>query len=301
MLDRLRRLLEDPPPDFIFEFSEAGISWARRGKTLTAGFAPLEPGVLSVSPVRDNVLLPEKLEQAVLALAPPSGGKRRRPAALILPDYCGRVAVLDFDSFPSEPQEQMALVRFRVKKSVPFDLEAASVSFHVQPHTSGGKKRDVVVAVVSLEILARYEAPLRVAGLHPGFVTISALAAMNLLQGVGMEVLAKLSGKVLSVAVVENGNLRVFRSVEMDDQTPQAVSAVLFPTFAYVEDAFQRRPERLLLCGFGPFGEAITPFLEGELQTPVASLRGPGGALGPFNAGLMGYLEGARLSLGAAA
>ncbi len=67
------------------------------------------------------------------------------------------MAVLDFDSFPSVPQEQSSLVRFRVKKSVRADLDKASVSYYVQAHLSGGKKKDVVIAVLSLEILARYE------------------------------------------------------------------------------------------------------------------------------------------------
>src|SRR5262249_15406944 len=159
-------------PEFIFEFSETGIAWAHHNKTQSSGFQPFTAEVLSISPVRDNVINAEKLEETVLKLVPPAASKRRRPAAIILPDYCGRVAVLDFDTFPSDPQEQMSLVRFRVKKSVPFDLEAANVAFHVQPHSQGGKKRDIVVAVVSQEIMARYEAPLRVAGLHAGLVTL---------------------------------------------------------------------------------------------------------------------------------
>ena len=52
---------------------------------------------------------------------------------LILPDYCARVAVLDFDTFPSDPAEQLALVRFRIKKSVPFDVDSAIVSYVEQP------------------------------------------------------------------------------------------------------------------------------------------------------------------------
>ena len=32
-------------------------------------------------------------------------------------------AVLAFDQFPTDPREQASLVRFRMKKSVPFDVE----------------------------------------------------------------------------------------------------------------------------------------------------------------------------------
>jgi len=299
---KLRRVFEDPPPEFIFELSEAGIAWARRAKTLRTGFEPLPADIVSVSPTRDNVLQPDKLAAAIARLAAPlSSQKKRRPAALILPDYCGRVAVLDFDTFPSEPREQHSLVRFRVKKSVPFDLDAASVSFHVQPHPTGGKRRDVVVAVVSLEILARYEAPLRAAGLHPGFVTLSALSALHLLQGGRLEVMAKLSGNVLSVAVVENGALRMYRCVGLEQVMPADLMDVLFPTFAYVEDELKRRPDCLLLCGFGAFGDQVAGDFQSELGTPVEAVRSLYGPPGPVDAGMLGYLQSLGLELGAAA
>lgn len=300
ILQKLKHIVEEPPPELILEFSEAGIAWARRGVTVETGFAPLDPSVLSVSPVRDNVLAPDKLDLAIQKLVPAAANKKRRPTAVILPDFCGRVAVLDFDSLPSDPAEQLSLVRFRVKKSVPFDLEAASVSFAIQPHGSG-KRRDVVVAVVAHEILARYEAPLRMAGLHPGLVTISALAAMNLVHDSALAVTAKLSGKVLSVAVTENETLRLFRCVELDHVTPEEITAVLFPTLAFVEDELKRRPQRLMLCGFGAFGDSISGELARELNVSVESLRSPWGAPTPFNAGLMGYLQSAGLSIGAAA
>src|SRR5260370_858515 len=79
-----------------FELSEAGIAMARTGKTPELGFRALEPGVISVSPLRDNILEPEKLATIVRSLVPPNGSRKRRDAALILPDLCARVSVLDF-------------------------------------------------------------------------------------------------------------------------------------------------------------------------------------------------------------
>ncbi|MBI3209569.1 MAG: hypothetical protein HYZ37_11800 [Candidatus Solibacter usitatus] len=301
-MQQLRHLVDEPPPEFLFEFSDAGIAWAHHGRFWRFGFESLEPGVLSATPVRDNILLPEKLEAAVRSLVPAvPGSKRRRPAAIILPDYCGRIAVLDFDSFPNEWHEQMALVRFRVKKSVPFDLDSASVSFHVQPHPGGGKRRDVVVAVVSLDILARYEAAVRVAGLQPGLVTISALSALHLLDSPGLDVTAKISGRVLSIAVTEHNMLRLFRCVELDTVTPEEIGAVLYPTFAYVEDEFKKRPARLLLCGFGDMVPDASRILGAEMQVQVEPLRSHLGLPGPYNAGLLGYVRSTGIDLGAVA
>ena len=49
LLNKLRHVLAEPPPEYVFEFSEAGIAWAHHGKTETSGFEPLEPGVISVT------------------------------------------------------------------------------------------------------------------------------------------------------------------------------------------------------------------------------------------------------------
>ena len=82
------------------------------------GFPPLEAGTLEVSPVEDNVRQPEAVTAALKSVAPAddlkkrTGSKKRRRAALILPDYAARVNVLDFDSFPAAPEEQLAWFAF---------------------------------------------------------------------------------------------------------------------------------------------------------------------------------------------
>ena len=64
-------------------------------------------------------------------------------------------------------------MRFRVKKTVPFDIESAAVSYWVQPAAGSKGKVEVVAVTVALEILARYEALFRNAGFQPGEVTTS--------------------------------------------------------------------------------------------------------------------------------
>jgi type IV pilus assembly protein PilM len=291
ILTRLRRIVEEPLPEFAFELSPAGIAYARHGKTLHLGFEPLEPDVLVVSPLHDNVARPEALFERVRALAPPNGRPRRRTAALILPDYCTRVAVLDFDAFPSDPQEQLSLVRFRIKKGIPFELESARVSYQVQSGGTGGKKYQVVVAVAALEIVARYEAGFRAVGFEPGYVTTSSLAALHLLGKDGGRVLAKLSGEALAVSVVEGESLRLVRCVELPEVSVREVMAVLYPTFAYIEDELARRPENLLLCGFGAMSESVASQIESEFGIRVQPLRSRLGQPDHANAGLLGYLE----------
>jgi type IV pilus assembly protein PilM len=295
VLSQLRRLVEDPPPAYAFEVSQAGIAYAHQGKTLEIGFHPIEPDVLVITPLRDNVARPEQLFELVRSLAPTNGKSRRRTAALILPDYSSRIAVLDFEAFPSKAEEQLPLVRHRIKKSIPFDLDSARVSYTVQTAGGSGKKYQVVVAVSALEIVARYEAAFRSGGFEPGYVTTSSLAALHLLEHDGIRVVAKLSGGVLSVSAVEREGLKLARCVELAELTPQEVMGVLYPTFAYVEDQMSARPNSLVLCGFGELTEAVSRQCESELGVDVKPLQSRFGEPDETNAGLFGYLESMRI------
>ncbi len=292
-LKTITNFVHDPAPAYAFELSEAGIAWAKTAKGgPQIGFQPIEPDMLSVSPLKDNVTQPGALTEKIRAISANGDSKKRRGAAVILPDYCCRVAILDFDSFPADPAEQLSLVRFRVKKTVPFDAESAGISFHSQSIGSGDQKRvEVVAAVVALEILARYEAVFRAAKLHPGYITTSALAAMDLVHVPGVAVAVKLSGRVLTISIIDGKILKLVRCVELGDVSAEEMMSVLFPTFAYIEDEMKTRPERMLLCGFGAMAAQLGPQWEAELGVAVEPLRSRFGAPDQYNAGLLGYLE----------
>lgn len=284
----LANLLQDPPPTHAFELSEEGIAFAPVSQPSLAKFERFEPGVLVVSPVNDNIQQPQTVLQHIKALAPGNGRKRR--AAVILPDYCARVAVLDFDTFPAESEEQQALVRFRLKKSVPFEVETAVVSYVQQPKSAGGKV-EVLAAVMPSEIVKQYEAPFQLAGFHPGLVTTSSLAALNLIPPAGITLLVKLSGRVLSVVVLQGDAVNLARCVELEGSRPEDIESVLHPTIAYVEDELKARPRQIWLAGFGAEADHLAARWQQEWGVPVGSLQSRFGVPLKGNAGLLGYLE----------
>lgn len=277
----ITRMITDPPPQHIFEFSDAGIAFAQGELT---GFEGLPEGALEVSPLEDNLKQPDVILRAVEKIAPAGSHRKRRPAAVILPDYAARVSVLDFDSFPTAAEEQAQLVRFRVKKTVPFDIDSAAVSYFAQP--AAGKRVEVVAVTVPIEILAKYEALFRQAQFHPGEVTTATLAALNLYRDPEVAVLAKLAGRILTVAVVAQGRLKLFRCLSLEEASEEEILAVLHPTFAYVEDELGVKVAKLVLCGFDhpPAG----------LEVAAEPLRSRFGVPNAYNAGLIGYLEGAQ-------
>ncbi len=288
-LDKLKGLLQDPPPAMAFEISEAGIAAARIGDRAELDFQPLRPGTLAVSPLKENVMDAEEFQRAVKSLSATQAARKRKDVALILPDFSTRISVLDFDSFPGDPKEQASLIRFRLKRSVPFDVESAALSYATQ-HTAN-KKVEVVVVMVPLEIISRYEAPFRAAGMNPGLVTTSSIATLELAPEAGLSVVAKMSGHVLTVLVRDKSALRLARCLELPSADLADISAVLLPTFVYVEDNLGGRAEKLLLCGFGAdSSEAERRFRE-DLEVEVEPLRSPLGTPGENNAGLLGYLR----------
>jgi type IV pilus assembly protein PilM len=269
-----------------FEISQAGIAAARIGSRAEMDFAPLPEGALVISPLKENVIDEEGFSQAVRSLIT---NQKRKDVALILPDFCARLAVLDFDSFPTEPKEQASLIRFRLKRSLPFDAESAALSYHAQPAVR--KHIDVVAVMSPQDIVSRYEAPFRAAGLQPGLVTTSSMAALELASDGGLSVMAKITGHVITVLVREKSTLKLVRCLEIPSSSLEDIAAVLAPTLVYVEDNLGGRADRLILCGFGAQAEEAQRRFETELGINVETLRSPLGVPGENNAGLLGYLR----------
>src|SRR5580704_15538521 len=101
-----------------------------------------------------------------------SMGGRSRDVIALLPDAAVRVVLLDFETLPSNRQEAEGVVRFRLKKSLPFDVEKAKVSYHAQPANQAVR---VVAAVALTSVIEEYEAAFIQAGYSPGVVLPSML------------------------------------------------------------------------------------------------------------------------------
>ncbi|HVW08330.1 MAG TPA: hypothetical protein VHC90_07090 [Bryobacteraceae bacterium] len=280
-LDTIQSFLKDPPPEFAFEISAAGIAMSRTRPPAVAQRMPLPEGVVVPSPVKENVTDPAVFADAVRKLVPnPSGHPL---VTLILPDNAMRLSVLDFDNLPEKEEERTALIRFRLKKTVPFDVETASVAWFAQP----GNK--VIAALAPAGTIAQYEAPFRAAKLRPGVVMPAALAMLELLPLSGSFLVAHLHSGALSVLVVSNGILTLVRSLELASHSDSAVDfldeivAGLYATRIYMEDQGDMKPDRLYLAGFGDDTSRAAQRLGAELDLPVEFVQ-------QADPGLAGYL-----------
>src|SRR5437660_12214753 len=103
-------------------------------------------------------------------------------AALILTHPVIRVFVQHFEDFPRSSEEAIPLLRWKLKKSVPFEADETIISYFRQAPREAGV--DIVTAVARLRIIREYESLAECVGLQPGVVLSSCLAALSLLDGV---------------------------------------------------------------------------------------------------------------------
>ncbi len=296
--DTFQRWMADPPPDRLFEIAESSL----------AACSPRSPGQprcevlpergLTASPSTPN-LSKAFLYRDVLPRISPLNGKRRPTTAIVIPDYAARMSILDFQEFPASEAERAALIRFRLRKSVPFHIDEAQLSYAVQ--IDEPKRVEVLAVAIARPILEEYETVFTEAGYRVGLVVPSSLAALGLCDAAqpGLTLLVKAAGDSMSVVLFEQGQVRLVRCLDLTGNEAEAehpadgdfMLPLLQQTLAYAEDQLGRAVGTILLCGFGADSERIGRLAQQEFGVAHAPLRSRFGAASKETAGLLGLLE----------
>ncbi|HMF75638.1 MAG TPA: hypothetical protein VK604_08255, partial [Bryobacteraceae bacterium] len=209
-----------------------------------------------------------------------------------------RMAILDFEEFPVGEPERVALLRFRLRKSVPFPIDEAQLSYSVQMEEKG--RIEVLAVAVARPILQEYETIFMDAGYRVGMVIPSSIAALPLCEAgqKGVTLLAKSAGPILSVLLAEQGRVRLVRCLDLtsDEHEKQrgwekTVPPLLQQTLAFAEDQLGQKVSRAVLCGFEEETEPLGAQMEREFGIPFSPVRSRFGVALKGNAGLLGLLE----------
>lgn len=289
-------MISEPPPDRLFELTERAIAFASSENPETAGLARTDERSLAPSPSGPNLINPQSFREIVDRSAPILN-PRRNNAALIVPDYAVRMAVLDFQEFPQAEEERLALLRFRLRKSVPFHIEEARLAYSVQLQEP--KRIEVLAVAIARPILVEYESVLTEAGYRVGLVVPSTVAALPLFTTAenGLTLAMKTAGTTLSVLLLEAGRVRLARCLDLaagedvPEYANESVLDLLQQTVAFAEDQIGKGVSRILLCGFGARTETIGSLAGNEFKVPYEIVRSRFGAATEENAGLLGLLE----------
>ena len=200
-----------------------------------------------------------------------SVGGRSRDVIAVLPDAAVRVALLDFDALPAKPDEAEAVVRFRLKKSLPFDVDKAKVSYHAQ---ITGKGVRVVAAVVLSNVLEDYEAAFREAGYTPGVVLPSMLAALGAANAEQPTLVVKVDARTTSIAILDKNQLLLFRTLENSRGvtiTGEQLAEEVYPSIVFFQDTYSLNLERIFIAGLPESGGAA-PALQAQTGAEVRDL-----------------------------
>jgi type IV pilus assembly protein PilM len=139
---------------------------------------------------------------------------RTRQITLVVPDSSVRVLLLDFDALPGKQVEALPVVRFRLKKLLPFDADGAAISYQVMSITRSMVR--VVAVAMPREVLAEYESVVREAGFEPGAILPSTLAVLaGLEESDAPALLINAGPEAVTAAIVRSGILLLHRSVDM--------------------------------------------------------------------------------------
>lgn len=218
--------------------------------------APLPADAVHAGIHEANLVRPAEISaamRATLARVEP----RSRSVSLIVPDASVRIFVLDFDTLPARRDEAIPVLRFRLRKSVPFDTEQAGISYQVLSEGSARLETawKVLVTVIPGPILAEYESALRGAGYESGVVLPACLAALCSFESQQSELIAYLGTHSLTTAIVSGSDFLLYRTIDLPSE-PAAQRAELHRSVdvacAFYEDTLQAAPHRLLYAGLLP-------------------------------------------------
>jgi type IV pilus assembly protein PilM len=241
----------------------------------------LPPGALVPSLATENIVQRDVLREAVLAVLEAIGA-RARDVIAVVPDAACRVALLDFETLPERAQEANAIVRFRLKKSLPFDAEKAAISYRA---TRDAQSVKVVAAVMLDTVLKEYESLFEQYGSSPGVVVPSGIAALGLVEANEAALTLKVDPLSTSVAIVESDQLLLYRTLEhagKDTLTAEQLADDIYPSVVYCQDNFHISVRQLLVAGLPGFAQ-FAPELEQHTGLMVQEIVPPGMPAGASN------------------
>jgi type IV pilus assembly protein PilM len=183
LVRRVTRWLDAMPhPHLAIEFASdrvAAARWSRTGSLDAFSVEVLPAGAIVPSAVETNVVNTAAVRAAVSKACDRVRAKEE-DVALILPDPVIRVFVQHFEEFPRSVEEAEPILRWKLKKSLPFEADETVISFMRQAPRENGV--DVLTALARLRVIREYEALAESAELRPGVVLSSSLTAIALLD-----------------------------------------------------------------------------------------------------------------------
>jgi type IV pilus assembly protein PilM len=256
---KLPSILTTPAPAIALEIGSRQVSAlavTRHGTATVISAHAVETipaGAVTPSLVGQNVSDRAALGRAV-AQALGRLGTRPRRIALVLPDAIAKVSLVRLDAVPPGARDLDQLIRWHVRKSAPFPIEDAQVTYSPGAGWPDGA-REFIVALARRDVVREYESVCEEAGAYAGMVDLSAFSLVNaVLASVravqGDWLLVHVTAGSGTIVILRDGDLIFYRNRAEggDDSLPDLVHQ----TAMYYEDRLEGRGfARVLITASG--------------------------------------------------
>ena len=258
--------------------SGASVEW-RGGRPVIAAHAIelLPAGALVSSLTAANVVDRVAVAGAVSRVLERIGRPRR--IALVVPDPVAKVSFVKFERVAPGAQDLGNLIRWQVRKTAPFAIEDAQVSY--MPGQTTPEGQEFVVTLARRDLIEEYESLCAGTGAHPGIVDLATFNVVNaVLAGTpgalsGDWLLVNVAPDYVSLAILRGPHLIFFRNRVAE--TDGTVADLVHQTAMYYEDRLSGGGfVRVLLAGASGGGdrhlgevELVRRSLEARLEATV--------------------------------
>jgi type IV pilus assembly protein PilM len=283
-------------PRLACEIAAEGVTAARaltaEGPVDSVARVPLAPGAvmpgLKPGNLADRVAVIAAIRRALesIDVRPNSRGA---DLTIIVPDAAVRVLLLDFDALPPKLTEALPIVRFRLKKLVPFEVDDAMVSFQVMSSSKSNVR--VLAVAMPRDILGEYETAVREAGFEPGAVLPSTLSALASVAAPEPSLVVNAGTTGVTTAITRDGVLLLHRSVDLQpaaagvdptipvqlqqlsvDEITSEIAQAVSVAVAYYEDTLSMPPSIILSAG-ALSADALHRVLSGNGYSEAEAVR----------------------------
>jgi type IV pilus assembly protein PilM len=287
--------LASPPPDAAVEITPERVSAATiggRGSSLNVqshATEALPAGALVASLAAHNIVDQAAVTNAVRTVLGRLEGRASR-VALIIPDVSAKVSLIRFDQVPVRRDDLDQLVRWQVRKSAPFPIDEASVTYTKAAAGPGGGSEFVVV-LARRDVVEEYERVCAGAGVYAGLVDVATFSALNFILASpdvpsGDWLAVHMRPTYTSIAVVRGEDVIFYRNRPEGDE--ESLADLVHQTAMYYQDRLAGQGfSRVFLGGSGRepgaveiarrgleerLGTRVDPMGPSDVLTPLAGI-----------------------------
>ena len=275
VLEPITRILGAQRPLWACEFTAkhlvaAGVNSSRK-KITAKDIVQLPPNIFAGSLSEKNITDHQALADNLKSLMGRVGIKGHE-IGVVIPDDAARISFITAETLPGSYEEKAAFIRWKLKKTVPFEVDTAQIAFNVMGTRLAGdnKGTDMMVTLSPRTVIEEYEKLLDTMGFEAGYIIPSSLAALNLVTVPNEDFLfLKIAPGCIATTIFQKGRPEFYRKV-----AEMPLFDAIYPTLMYYQDKLGGSGlSGVTVCGYEADTRSEMSELQSKLNVPVQKLE----------------------------